>query len=125
MRMHQEQQRLRQRLQGDYVSYNSNRPDIGFLDTPVPEMPPNADRPFFYRGFPRLSYTVATYRYTEDGACSLVAECMKAAGRVASRFSLDNNVPVIHVGLPKTVYVSENTENTCSQNGMNSDSSNR
>lgn len=98
---------VQNRLRGDYVSYNSNQPEVKFLDKPLLENPPDAKQPFLYRGFPRMSYSVSTYKYNETGARSLVAECMKVAGRVASRFCVEHDVPVIRLGLSKTVYLSD------------------
>ncbi|KLO20532.1 RNB-domain-containing protein [Schizopora paradoxa] len=49
--------------------------------------------PMFYRGFPQLSYTVYKSSF-ENGARSLVGECMKLACRVASRFCFEHNIPM-------------------------------
>lgn len=98
---------VQNRLRGDYVSYNSNQPEVKFLDKPLLENPSDASQPYLYRGFPKMSYSVSTYKFNESGARSLVAECMKVAGRVASRICLDHNTPVIRLSLSKTVYASD------------------
>ncbi|KAH8120556.1 RNB-domain-containing protein [Phellopilus nigrolimitatus] len=99
----------RNRLNGDVFAFlfSLNRPEITFVDRPVPQNPSESTQPRFYRGFPDLKYTVRTYKYSETGARSLVAEFMKVAGRVASRFCLEHNIPVIRRALPPLAFSSE------------------
>lgn len=77
------------------VSFCSARSVISFHPKPVPHNPTDATQPIFYRGFPEIQYSVETALTEQEGARSLVAECMKVAGRVASLFCLDNKIPAI------------------------------
>ncbi|KAH7884412.1 hypothetical protein F5I97DRAFT_1889378 [Phlebopus sp. FC_14] len=51
--------------------------------------------PFHFRGFPHLTYEVASQDIYCSGARMVVSECMKLACRVASRWTLDNGVPML------------------------------
>lgn len=51
--------------------------------------------PFYFRGFPRIQYEVLSQKIQEVGSRMTVSECMKAACRVASRWFLDRNVPML------------------------------
>lgn len=54
---------------------------------------PDATRPHLCNGFPNVVYSILPNRLS--GARQIVAECMKAAGRVASRFFRDLGLPAI------------------------------
>ncbi|KAL4064367.1 mitochondrial exoribonuclease [Scleroderma citrinum] len=51
--------------------------------------------PHYFRGFPRIKYEVLSQKIQEVGSRMTVAECMKAACRVASRWFLDRDVPML------------------------------
>ncbi|EKM58232.1 uncharacterized protein PHACADRAFT_252403 [Phanerochaete carnosa HHB-10118-sp] len=60
--------------------------------------PPNSTdltHPNIFEGFPQLTYEVGEQAYDEIGARRMVAEAMKAACRVASRFCRDHNIPAV------------------------------
>jgi exoribonuclease-2 len=49
----------------------------------------------YYRGFPNLTYEVLSQRTLERGSRLIIAECMKAASRVASRWFSAKGVPML------------------------------
>ncbi|KAG1744013.1 uncharacterized protein EDB91DRAFT_1050833 [Suillus paluster] len=49
----------------------------------------------YYRGFPSLTYQVTSQKIVERGSRLFVAECMKAASRVASRWFAARGVPML------------------------------
>ena len=51
--------------------------------------------PYRFRGFPSLSYEVVGQQMQSSGARMIISECMKAACRVASRWSLERGVPML------------------------------
>ena len=51
--------------------------------------------PSTFKGFPTFEYRVMDLEHLDSGAHSLVAELMKIASRVASRFCLEHNVPAL------------------------------
>jgi exoribonuclease-2 len=51
--------------------------------------------PYHFRGFPSLTYEVIGQQMQSSGARMIISECMKAACRVASRWSLDHDVPML------------------------------
>jgi len=67
----------------------------------VPARPPygapttSALNPLYYRGFPNLSYVVSSQKVLERGSRLIIAECMKAASRVASRWFSAKGVPML------------------------------
>ncbi|THH11791.1 hypothetical protein EW145_g415 [Phellinidium pouzarii] len=97
---------VRKRLESDNFSYSAETACVDFVDKPVVHNPSHSTRPIFYGGFPKLQYIVTNYRYTETGSRSLVAECMKVAGRVCSLFCAEHNIPVIRRALPPLKYYS-------------------
>ncbi|KAI5124454.1 hypothetical protein M0805_008338 [Coniferiporia weirii] len=98
---------VRNRLNEDSFSFSTNSPEVTFVDKPVPQMPTHTTRPMLYRGFPKLEYAVVNYKFVELGARSLVAECMKVAGRVCSIFCIENNIPAIRRSLPELRFSSD------------------
>lgn len=54
--------------------------------------------PTHFRGFPELGYAVTSTHDEDVGARSLVAESMKLACRISSRFCLEHDVPVLRRG---------------------------
>jgi len=51
--------------------------------------------PSAFKGFPTFEYRVMDLEHLDSGAHSMVAELMKVASRVASRFCLEHNVPAL------------------------------
>lgn len=51
--------------------------------------------PLYYRGFPNLSYEVFSQKTLERGSRLIIAECMKTASRVASRWFSAKGVPML------------------------------
>lgn len=49
----------------------------------------------YYRGFPNLTYQVYSQKIVERGSRLLVADCMKTASRVASRWFAAKGVPML------------------------------
>lgn len=52
-------------------------------------------KPYRFRGFPTLGYEVVGQQMQSSGARMVISECMKAACRVASRWSLEHRVPML------------------------------
>ncbi|OAX42185.1 RNB-domain-containing protein [Rhizopogon vinicolor AM-OR11-026] len=49
----------------------------------------------YYRGFPSLTYEVSSQKIVERGSRLIIAECMKTASRVASRWFSAKGVPML------------------------------
>lgn len=88
-----------ERLRKGIFAFSLNYPMTEILDKPLLENPSRVVHPILYRGYPRLRYRTEIGISAEVGARSLVSECMKVAGRVASRFCLDHNIPAIRRGM--------------------------
>ncbi|KAG6900603.1 hypothetical protein C0993_007826 [Termitomyces sp. T159_Od127] len=72
---------------------------------PPPEIAGPLHNPMIFRGFPTFEYSVMQASDQDSGARLLVAEAMKLACRVASRFCTDHNVPVVRrVADPVSLY---------------------
>lgn len=65
------------------------------VEKPLHATPPCYPKPFRFTGFPTIKYQVLTQKIQEVGSRMVVAECMKAACRVASRWFLDRGVPML------------------------------
>lgn len=63
--------------------------------------------PSHFRGFPALDYIVSDQRSMDSGARNIIAEMMKLAGRVASRFCKDRNIPVMRRVLSAPIFAVE------------------
>lgn len=51
--------------------------------------------PYRFRGFPSFAYEVVGQQMQSSGARMIISECMKAACRVASRWSSEHGVPML------------------------------
>lgn len=96
-----------QRLALNTVIFDSKRASVSLSPRPLPFGPNDAQRPTAYRGFPELSYQVGGADIIETGSRRIVAESMKAAGRVASRFGLERGIPLVRRGLERPSTSSE------------------
>ncbi|KAG6851132.1 hypothetical protein H0H93_001012 [Arthromyces matolae] len=72
-----------------------NRAELTPLVRPPPEVFGHQIEPKTFRGFPTFAYAVGTAADADSGSRLLVGEAMKVASRVASRFCLDNNLPIM------------------------------
>ncbi|EIN09887.1 RNB-domain-containing protein [Punctularia strigosozonata HHB-11173 SS5] len=68
---------------------------VSLLTKPIPSGPTPDQWPASYRGFPSMAFSVHKPEHLEMGARSMVSEMMKAANRVASRFCLERNIPIL------------------------------
>lgn len=68
---------------------------ITMTPKPPPLNPTGVSQPAMFMGFPKLTYEVECQHSSECGARRLVAESMKIACRVASRFFRDRNIPAM------------------------------
>ncbi|KAI6042576.1 RNB-domain-containing protein [Pisolithus marmoratus] len=73
---------------------------IPYARTSIVEKPLHATplcypKSFRFTGFPTIKYQVLSQKIQEAGSRMVVAECMKAACRVASRWFLEHNVPML------------------------------
>jgi len=78
-------------------TFSQSAPHVIIGVAPRPLVSPSFDimKPTYYRGFPRITYALSSLKYLEVGSRKIVSEVMKATSRVASRFCLDHNVPVL------------------------------
>lgn len=65
------------------------------VQKPLYGAPLHSPDPFRFRGFPSISYQVLSQKIQETGSRMMIAECMKAACRVASRWLTDRDVPML------------------------------
>ncbi|KAG6333024.1 hypothetical protein ID866_6068 [Astraeus odoratus] len=65
------------------------------IDKPLYTTPLHSPDSFYFRGFPIIHYKVLFQKIQEVGSRMIVAECMKAACRVASRWFTDRHVPML------------------------------
>lgn len=63
--------------------------------------------PSSFRGFPKLTYSVAPFHFMESGAHGMVAEMMKLASKITSHFCLERGVPVLRRCLEQPALASE------------------
>ncbi|KAF8577588.1 RNB-domain-containing protein [Ramaria rubella] len=63
------------------------------------ELPLNSsfstNRPILWKGFPQMTYFIESFEDRNRTSCRLVAEYMKLACRVASRFCIDKGIPAL------------------------------
>ena len=69
--------------------------NVSITPSNLPKLTVDVDAPRLFRGFPAMKYSVTDYLHMESGARSMVAEFMKSACRVASRFCNEHNIPAI------------------------------
>ncbi|TFK27783.1 ribonuclease II [Coprinopsis marcescibilis] len=80
---------------------------VEFGRFPVGSMTPNGFSRTF-QGFPKLiDYVVQSSDYSEKGARGMIGETAKLASRVASRFALEHNVPMVRRSLSGIVFTDE------------------
>lgn len=93
--------RVVQRRNKDLPVFTVSRPrvTISLFPSRLPESDPDSTVPTLFRGFPALGYCVACDSGTNRGARKVVEECMKIAGRIASRFCRDRGIPMIRRAL--------------------------
>ncbi|TFK49974.1 RNB-domain-containing protein [Heliocybe sulcata] len=60
-----------------------------------PPSPRDMTTPVEFSGFPAVSYRVENFAVFTQGSRRIVSECMKAAGRVASRFGKERDIPLL------------------------------
>lgn len=68
---------------------------ITICPKPLIGTPIDCPDPYRFRGFPSLTYEVVRQQMQSFGARMIVSECMKAACRVASRWSSEHGVPML------------------------------
>lgn len=82
-------------LKTDFFIYQMPSALVDIVGKLPPRQAIDPSRPVLHSGFPKLDYYIELARRIETGARSLVAEHMKLACRVASRFCNDNGIPMI------------------------------
>ncbi|KAF8843724.1 RNB-domain-containing protein [Paxillus ammoniavirescens] len=77
--------------------FYSSLPKARITITPKPLVgtPIHSPTPFHFLGFPSLTYEVVGQQMQDSGSRMVISECMKAACRVASRWSFDNGLPML------------------------------
>lgn len=82
-------------LESDSFYFTIPAAEVSMTSKSLPPNPTDYTHPTLFEGFPELRYGVWHGEEIDVGARRLVAECMKAAGRVASRFHLKHGLPGI------------------------------
>lgn len=72
-----------------------NMGSLELIVKPPPEITGLMNDPMTFRGFPTFQYSVTEASDLDSGARLSIAESMKLACRVASRFCTDNNLPMV------------------------------
>lgn len=75
--------------------FSAPQAKISMESKSLPPNPTDLTHPVVYDGFPHLTYEVESQPDHEIGSRRLVAEAMKAACRVASRFCRDRGLPAV------------------------------
>lgn len=96
---------VRSRMRLPMIQFAYPFAELTMHPRPPPENNTESRTPVYYRGFPTLTYSVHHPEQLETGARSMIAECMKVACRVASRFCLEKGVPMIRRGTDKNEMV--------------------
>ncbi|KIP04403.1 hypothetical protein PHLGIDRAFT_109664 [Phlebiopsis gigantea 11061_1 CR5-6] len=86
---------VRNRYERDGLWWDIPASTVVVTPKPLPPNPSDLSHPSIYTGYPDLTYVVNSQEKTERGARQLVAECMKVACRVASRFFIERDVPFV------------------------------
>ncbi|PCH42500.1 RNB-domain-containing protein [Wolfiporia cocos MD-104 SS10] len=94
-----------ERLRNDALSFALPLATVGLQPRPLPDVPRVTSAPYAWSGFPALTYMVEENQRTEVGTRAMVAEAMRAACRVASRFFRDRGVPALRraSGVPGSI----------------------
>lgn len=87
------QRLVKRRVENGVIASNTQAAEIKATPHPLLPNPSILSERIISTGFPKLVYSVGAVKQSELGARRLVAECMKAAARVASRFFRDRGIP--------------------------------
>ncbi|KAG9315018.1 mitochondrial exoribonuclease [Chiua virens] len=89
--------RHRQRNLASSKCFYTALPKAKITVSPKPLIGTSLDRsdPYRFRGFPSLVYEVVGQQMQSSGSRMIISECMKAACRVASRWSSERGVPML------------------------------
>lgn len=91
--------------------WGNPRAQVSMPNQSLPAAPRDFTRNYLFDGFPALSYEVARQEQQDVGSRRIVAECMKAACRVASLFCRDRGIPAVRRGAdPMTTVIEEDLE---------------
>ncbi|KAF5359276.1 hypothetical protein D9756_003079 [Leucocoprinus leucothites] len=84
------------RLAMNWFSFNRTKSVLQRANTFPPDVDSFTNEALFHRGFPQLTYALATTETDmKEGARNMIAESMKLACRVASMWFLERNIPMI------------------------------
>ena len=87
--------RQRNLSSSNYFYTALSKAKITISPKPLPGTPLDCPESYRFRGFPTLNYEVVGQQMQSSGARMIISECMKAACRVASRWSLEHGVPML------------------------------
>ncbi|KAH7926084.1 RNB-domain-containing protein [Leucogyrophana mollusca] len=87
--------RLRNRQFSDPFNFSVPKVNISVSPKPLPEAPSHSWKPAQFRGFPDVTYEVKTQYHDEYGSRLMIAEFMKSACRIASRWLSAKGVPML------------------------------
>ena len=88
---------VQKRFREDRISFTLENARLARLSN-NPKIRSPTMEPSVFNGFPEMSYSVTGAIVEDTQSRSLVSEMMKLACRVASRFALDHNVPLLRRG---------------------------
>ena len=88
---------VQKRFREDRISFTLENAKLARLSK-NPKIRSPTMEPSVFNGFPEMSYSVTGANVEDTQSRSMVSEMMKLACRVASRFALDHNVPLVRRG---------------------------
>ncbi|KAJ8521895.1 hypothetical protein ONZ45_g1478 [Pleurotus djamor] len=88
------QRLIRRRMKIDTFNVTTAQADIR-LRSPLPQIPITLDHPIVCKGFPDLDYIVSEVSDQDTGSRGIVAEMMKLACQVASKFASDRGLTLV------------------------------
>ncbi|KAH7911690.1 hypothetical protein BJ138DRAFT_1006122 [Hygrophoropsis aurantiaca] len=87
--------RLRSQQLSNNFNYEIPKADISVQPKPLPQPPSHSLKPTQFEGFPHVTYEVKTQSHDEYGSRMMIADFMKCACRVASRWLTAQGVPML------------------------------
>lgn len=95
-------------LQLPIFNVNISKAEVSVSPRPLYTSTVDPRKPPIFRGFPSLTYCVHSAEAQTEGARNIVAQCMTAASRIASRWALDRGVPLLRRSSAQPMTLSDN-----------------
>ncbi|KAI0956080.1 hypothetical protein AcV7_006584 [Taiwanofungus camphoratus] len=83
------------RVKAGAISMTRQEVNVSLRSQSLPSTPALSTSPLAFYGFPEVVYKLISFKALESGSRLIVAECMRTAGRVASMFFRDRDIPAI------------------------------